>query len=71
MFAHIPFRLMTSLFGVRNPARLRPAPARAQAFPARTPLEALLIDEDFYLAECAVIRPRADVPDREGRRARR
>ncbi len=64
------FRLTNAVFGARR-IRLSAAASTAAPFPARTPLETLLIDEDFYLAECAVIRPRGDAPDRAGRRDRR
>lgn len=64
------FRSLASLLRRRRRAAAYANPVMAP-FAARTPLETLLIDEDLYLAERAVIRPRADVPDRAGRRARR
>lgn len=60
-----PIALLLRLSGLRR--RPRPGMALTAAAQARTPLEMLLIDDDFYLAESAVIQPRAGARGRAGR----
>lgn len=62
-------RRVGGLFGDRK-EELADAKVVAPPFLKRTPLEALLIDEDFYLAERTLIQPREGAPDRADWRAR-